>query len=645
LAIRKNPEDSMRLRQSLASIAMGMGAILLATAMVRSAEPPLDPDRIKALVQMLSQSPAGVGRPITDRAAWEQLAKNPAFGADSVDAVAQLLGQPIPEQPDDLFLEYSKNGNRTHWQKVASERRRRLVHLVLAECLENKGRFLPAVEQYIAALCAEKTWVMPAHDGKLTNFNGTAITIDLGSSALAWNMATADYLLGDKLSPAARQAIRRQVRKFVLDPYKAMIAGTQPPYWMASTNNWNAVCHAGVIGAALEQIESPQERALFVAGAEKYIQNFLAGFTDDGYCSEGLGYWNYGFGHYVLLAETLRQATGGKLDWMTWPQVKAPARFGANIQIMNGISPAFADCHVDAKPSPAVMYYVNRRFGMGLTQYDELDLSLVQGSLFEAMLYSFPNSASATAPAKEAAKGPGLRTFFEQAGILIGRPAAGSECRMGVALKGGNNAEHHNHNDVGSYVVVVGDRAVLLDPGAETYTARTFSSRRYESKLLNSFGHPVPVVAGQLQKEGRESQALILGTDFSDQADTLRMDIASAYRVPDLKTLERMFIYSRKGTGSLTVMDRVEFEKPETFGTALITLGKFRQVGDNLLLVMEGGEAVLVDINTGGEEFALKAEPIEEDAPVKPIRIGINLVKPVKSATITLRMTPSVKAK
>jgi hypothetical protein len=48
----------------------------------------------------------------------------------------------------------------------------------------------------------------------------------------------------------------------------------------------------------------------------------------------------------------------------------------------------------------------------------------------------------------------------------------------------------------------LGDRPVLLEPGVETYTARTFSRRRYESQLLSSFGHPVPVVAVKLQRTG-----------------------------------------------------------------------------------------------------------------------------------------------
>ena len=88
--------------------------------------------------------------------------------------------------------------------------------------------------------------------------------------------------------------------------------------------------------------------------------------------------------------------------------------------------------------------------------------------------------------------------------------------QMGVAIKGGNNNEHHNHNDVGSYVVGVAGHAYVLDPGGEVYTRRTFSRERYVSPMLNSYGHPVPVVAGQRQTTGRQSAARVLDAAFTD---------------------------------------------------------------------------------------------------------------------------------
>lgn len=600
----------------------------------------LDEQRIEAVAAMLGEAPAGVGAPCSDRGAWQPLAEHPR-AAQIISDAEKLLDQPIPDQPDDLYLDFSQTGNRTRWQRVAGQRRGRVDSLVLAECLENQGRFVKAFEEIVAALCAERTWVMPAHDRSLANFKGETIDIDLATASLAWNLATADYLLGDKLSPETRELIRANVRRRVLDPYRAMANGEgKANWWITTTNNWNAVCLAGVTGAGLTLLESREARAFFEVAAEEYSRNFLRGFTSDGYCSEGLGYWNYGFGHYVLLAETIRQATSGGVDLMTREEVRAPATFGSRIEIINNVYPAFADCSVNARPSTDTMWFVNRRFGLGLAAYQDVDLRLSSGSLYEAMIYSFPNSASETPPAETKTTGPGLRTWFDQAGVLIGRPAEGGACRMGVALKGGNNNEHHNHNDVGSYVVVLGQRAVLLDPGAETYTARTFSSKRYESKVLNSFGHAVPVVAGQLQRTGREAEGRVVATEFTDATDTLKLDIASAYVVPDLKSLERTFVYSREGTGSLSVTDRVAFGAPQTFGTALITLGGWQQLGPDEIAVYDFDEAVRVKIEAEGAGFELQAEEIHEDTRGVPTRIGISLTEPVTSAAIIVTITP-----
>ena len=101
--------------------------------------------------------------------------------------------------------------------------------------------------------------------------------------------------------------------------------------------------------------------------------------------------------------------------------------------------------------------------------------------------------------------------------------------------------------------VALGSSLPILDPGAEVYTARTFSAKRYDSNVLNSFGHPVPRVAGKLQSPGRQAAAKILKTEFTDAKDTLVMDIRSCYDVPELTKLVRTFVFSREGRGSLTV--------------------------------------------------------------------------------------------
>ncbi|MHC4656873.1 MAG: heparinase II/III family protein [Planctomycetota bacterium] len=603
----------------------------------------IDQDHIKDITDMLPEKPAGFGTPITQRNTWKKLAKNDSFKSVISDA-EKLLKEAIPEQPDDLYLDFSRTGNRTRWQRVAGRRRGRVHTLVLAECMENKGRFLPAFEEIVRAICSEKTWVMPAHDRSLTNFKETSVDIDLGSSMLAWSLGTADYLLADKLSPNARRLIRENLEKRIFKPYEDMVQGKRKKnWWMTGTNNWNAVCLGSVTGPALAVIESPRRRALFIAAAEKYSKNFLKGFTADGYCSEGLGYWNYGFGYYIMLSETIYQATKGKVDLLRDPKVKQIATFGSNIEILNGVYPAFADCSVRAQPSSHLMYFVNRRFGLGLRSWEQIDPVSSSGGLYHSMMYSFPNSASRRPPAQTASQGPGIRSWFEEAGVLICRPSSGSSSRLAVALKGGHNSEHHNHNDVGSFIVVLGDKALLLDPGGEVYTARTFSGRRYESNVLNSFGHPVPIVAGKLQRTGSRARGRVVSKTFTDSTDTLVLDISSAYDVPELKKLERKYVYSRLGSGSLKVTDEVAFSQPCDFGTALITFSRWKQTSPSTLIVYDSEEALRVEIKVAGADFEIRPKTIEEDVSARkqPIRLGINLKGTVNGALITLKITPT----
>jgi hypothetical protein len=620
--------------------------VILLSAIAAAAEKPAQPDaeRIKQLAAMLPQTPRGVGPAIDDRQAWQALAAAPKF-KDAVKRAERLLNEPIPPLTDALYLDFSKTGNRARCERVLGQRQSRIPTLVLAECIENRGRFLPAIEEAIRAICGDKTWVMPAHDRGLENFHGKIIEIDLRAAEVSWNLATARYWLGEKLRPEARNLIRDELRRRTFAPFCNTIATGKPRmWWLSGTNNWNAVCLAGVTGAALAEVESRDRRALFVAAAEKYVQNFLGGITPDGYCSEGVGYWNYGFGHYVMLAETIRQATGGKLDMMDGAHIRQIALFGRRMEILPGIYPAFADCSPTAQPDTQLMAFLSRRYGWGLKKIEAEGLGLAAGPssrLFALGLFGFPNSATAVPATKEATDLP-LHDWFADAGILVCRPSSPGRHALGAALKGGHNAEQHNHNDVGSFVAALGRVTPLVNPGSEVYTARTFSAHRYDSKVLNSFGHPVPRVAGQLQVEGRQAAAKILKTKFTDKADTLVMDISSAYKVKELKRLERTFVFSREAAGRLTVIDKVEFTSPQKFGTALITFSPWKQLAANRLLVGEAPDAVQVEIAVEGGTLKIEPEQIQEKLPGgrTATRLGLDLAEPTANATITLTISP-----
>jgi hypothetical protein len=628
-------------RSRLAALAT-LAFLLAVAATLPAAGPTKFPAaRVDEIAALLPARPAGIGQPSTNRAAWARLAAQPAAKTLLTDA-AKLTRQPLPASPEDLYLDFSRTGNRDPWQKVAAQRRGRIATLTLAEGLENQGRFLKPLAEAIAAVCAEKTWVMPAHDRGLKNFRDETVEMDLGASMLAWDLATADWLLGDRLAPATRALVRQNLDRRIFTPFRDMVEGRRAEiYWLPATHNWNAVCLAGITGAALATLDSPQQRALFAAAAEHYIRHFLSGFTPDGYCSEGLGYWNYGFGHFVLLGETLRQATGGQLDLLADPAARQPALFGRRAEILNGIYPSIADCSPGTRPDPLLQAFIDQRFGRATNAGGTGRQLPNLGSLYIRALYAFLPDPLPRATGTTAATDSPLRSWFNDGGVLLCRPAPGGR-PFAASLKGGHNAEHHNHNDVGSFIVVLGTHTPITDPGAETYTARTFSAKRYDSDVLNSFGHAVPIVAGQLQKTGGAARAKVLRTDLTDAQDVLALDIRSAYAVPSLNKLERTFTFRRGTTPSLTVCDAVAFSQPESFETVLITWGDWKQVASDELLITDDAGAVRVKIDTGGRPFAITARKLEAKVHTRQRaqHLGIALNSPLREGTVTLTITP-----
>ena len=396
----------------------------------------LDTNRIHEIAALLPARPAGFAWPVSNRAAWRKLAANDGFTKVMPKAEA-LLAKTLPDQPDSLFLEYSRNGNRTHWQNVAFERRGRIAAFTLAEAFENQGRFLPALEQTIAALCAEKTWVYPAHDGDLKNFHGEAIEPELGATGLAAELAEADFVLGDRLSPVTRRLIRDNVSRRVMEPLRAMLEGRRKEaWWLRTPMNWNAVCVGNSVFAALALLDSRDDRALFAAAGEHCIGFYLSGITPDGYCAEGVGYWNYGFGHFILLTEILRQSTGGKIDLLNDDHAIVAALFCRRSEILPGIYPTISDVSPGTRPSAQLTAYVCGRLGLDAGKNR---LQGVAGDLTLTLLLAGVNENLPVVRKLESASASPLRSFFPGGGVLIERTVAGVEPPFAAALKGGNN--------------------------------------------------------------------------------------------------------------------------------------------------------------------------------------------------------------
>ena len=617
------------------------------------AAPPLPPTQanLDPLAAMLPADPQGVGRPISDRGAWALAARQPAFQKEERDA-AQYLSQPTPELTDALFNEVVKDGRRDTYEKPFRLRSTRLVAFVVAECIENHGKYLPAIETELNAILDEKSWANPG-SVLMSHAYGGMDCIDLAVSARAWTVATTDYWLGDKLKPETRQRLRSEMKRRVFDSYEDAVKTGKPHwFWMTADFNWNAVCTSGVLGAALALLPDPQERALFVYGAQTSMTYYLAGFPDDGFEAEGLGYWSYGFGSYLCLSEAVCEATQGKINMFAGAKLRQIALFPRHFEIMDGTFPAFGDSGVvrthgigNAVDS-ALLLFINQRWGMGWTDLDPAKNNMfathpLGDRLFGFGLFGFPLPAYGSSvvlgspPAPDETAQGDLRFFFKPESVLITRSERPGAARLGLALKGGANIGGHGHNDNGTYVVVCNGAALIVDPGMENYTAKSFGPHRYENMYNNSYGHDVPYVGNTLQKLGPDAQGKIVSTDFTDDKDTLVMDLTTSYPVPSLQKLTRTYVLDRTKP-SLEITDEASFTEPTSFGSALVTIWDWKEEAPGVFLFSHENSAVRATVTVDHGSIIDKAEPIVGFFPlgspqlygVKPERLGVNLAEP-----------------
>lgn len=627
----------------------GPGAFLLAGYEMHrlatdAAEPArnISSARVREIAAMLPEKPQGIGVTYKDRTYWEGMKSDPK-AKQLLEEVAAMVKKPMPPFVDSLYLHLNATNVRLPGENMMNARYNYVFKLALAECLENKGRYMRAIENGIVALCNQKPWSIPAHDRSLQNYNGTDYYVDLVVATAGNSLAQCVYMLGDKLSMETRARVQCAFREKVFRPIRRCLEETKPFYWFTVTNNWNSVCLAGVTGAALTLLTDKEERAYFVAAAEKYHEYGMKGYADDGYCSEGVGYYNYGFRAYILLREEVCRATQGKIDFFRLPKFARIARYGKNIQMLNGICPAYSDCRIGLSPDWFITNYCDNV--LGTAPYNEKYNFPTGGNLSLNFIEMFPRQAwkmELTDEIREAlrAEADPLHSYYEQAGILIARPVANGTCRMAVSVKGGHNAENHNHNDVGSYAVSLGKETMAGDQGGPfSYPGDYFDRNATEKyKIKGSYGHPVPVVDGVMQKNGRQAQGVILEKQFTDTKDVFRIDYTSAYSVPQLSRLIRTFNYDRSGAGSFTVNDEFTATSPVRFETALTTAAAWKVVDGKHIELTCGDEQMIVTIDASGPvEFT--SEIIEVNAPAYT-RIGIALKNKAEKGYIRQTMCP-----
>ncbi|MEW6750430.1 MAG: heparinase II/III family protein [Candidatus Latescibacterota bacterium] len=177
--------------------------------------------------------------------------------------------------------------------------------------------------------------------------------------------------------------------------------------------------------------------------------------------------------------------------------------------------------------------------------------------------------------------------WLPQIQVMAARDRGGTAAGLYVAAKGGHNAESHNHNDVGHFVVYRDGRPVIVDAGVEAYTAKTFSSRRYEIWTMQSAYHSLPTIGGVMQAAGAQYAARQVAYQATAGEARFELDLAGAF--PPEAGLQRWQrrIVLRRGQ-EVEVGEEFTLERPvEQIRLSLLTPCPVEVAGEGVLRLLE----------------------------------------------------------
>jgi hypothetical protein len=473
-----------------------------------------------------------------ERPAWEAL---PADARSALVAAGERqLKTGWEALPATLQLEFARNGNRSRFEAARDRRRNKLQTLVIAECAEAKGRFVDEIANGVWLTSEETFWGVPAHLGAQKAGVGlpdvTEPVVELFSAETASLLAWTLYLLEPQLAGVSKllpERIRLETERRILTPCLERDDFSWMGFDGRPVNNWNPWISSNWLTAALLVERDGERRRHSVYKIVRCLDNFLNGYYDDGGCDEGPSYWGRAGASLFDCLELLHQASGGALDVFREPLIRQIGLYICRAHISNEWYTNFADAPARVYPDGDLVYRYGERTGdesmMGhgaFAAFFRGEGAIPADSIGRQLPALFHLAALRKAPRRQARFRdvwlPGIQ-------VMAARRKEGAAGGLYLAAQGGHNAESHNHNDVGNFVIYADGKPVVIDVGPETYTAKTFSSKRYEIWTMQSAYHNCPTIDGVMQAAGRQYAASEVSYRADEGAAEFRLNLARAY--------------------------------------------------------------------------------------------------------------------
>jgi len=504
---------------------------------------------------------------------------------------------------------YKKKGKRL--LAVSQDIVWRMTTLGLIYRIEKNPVILKRIDDELKAICSFKDW-NPSHylDVAEASF-GVAIAVD-------W--------AGKDLPPeTVKMAIDALINKGIMPGFKHSM------FWIRTNNNWNQVCHGGMVAAALVVAEeNPELTAKTIKRALKYIPNALKEYMPDGIYPEGPSYWNYGTSYTVLTSSMLSSALDTDFGIGNYPGFMESAKFIQLLTAPSGNYFNYSDCGLRRGKSTSVLLsWFAARTGDRLFFDDDFFSNPKEAGRFAAMgmvwLSQYNEKKNSTLPLEWYGNGHNP--------VVVFRAAKSDSRQFYLAAKGGMAHVNHGNMDAGTFIFELDGVRWGIDPGSQNYnkleqagfnlwmtcqrcerwTLMTKSNKGHSTLTVDDARHNVFGFAPVTEfKAGKKPEVTI------NLSDVFAGHLKSAYRK-----------FKKESNHSLLIEDAVVLEdSAQTVTWALMTTADVTVTDRGAVLKQDGKKLNLTILSPKNAKItvvSLNPPPLELDKKIEGLkRLEIN---------------------
>ncbi len=406
--------------------------------------------------------------------AWESLPPHPRLFGDAarwgalkqrvmsdevsrqIFAVVRDSAEHLLDQPPVVYVDTG-----AFWHGPMRQAQGRILALAMTYRLTGDAQFLARAKVEMQTMADLPNWY-PQH------------FLDTAEGALG--MAIGLDWLHDALTPDERTHFATALIEKAL---RASFEDEEKKSWISGNNNWTAVCHGGLVVAALAVAErEPVLARRIVERALRNMPRYAELYAPAGAYSEGPDYWAYGTTFYALMAEALRTTFGTTCRLERAPGFLQTADYTLQMTAPSGALYNFADNGSGLGCEPIMFWFGRELQRDDLIQREVSNLTHLADGIASgaprgdasrmlplALLWRDPTLTAGQAP-----KRPLM--WWSEGGSqpqAVMRSAWNDSRATFVGIKAGKTDDSHAHMDIGSFILEADGVRWAVDLGRESY--------------------------------------------------------------------------------------------------------------------------------------------------------------------------------